>query len=590
MPRIVRDIQLLVNDDDDHLYGYRLSDGTEVRIGTSRPDNASAVVGAAGVYPVKPRIGEILTKAAKIADRLTNENQTVGTTPAAYPNPIDNTVLDIDGATRSITPADNTQHELRFPSRTIVADPDDLSISIPIYINKPIDAFVANKALIGLVLSNTTSVGSNYDQWTFGSDFLRQGRNILRVRSADTIGSANAGNLPFGVSRSRIGTGVDFTQPIQYVGLQFTNMAGIKINIGDVWRSATQRPLFLFGMDATGSPGDEDNFLTVLAPLCRQYGIPGYVTHTHVYEGVSAFGATYLRTKRLVEEWGWEVTGHGWSHGGTEVGRVAPVTLARTSNTVTATFAAAHNIPLNRRFRVCIRDASPSDLNGIFDAYADTTTTIKYTATGVNGSGIAANLYTFMAQVFDVDNATNEVWLTREMADNKREMMALGFAKAAHTFAYPNNSVPELELHKRVCAKAGITIGRGVRGGFVFADQLGIDNPLEFGSYVMDSGSFATRTSTIIAKLESAWARKESFSLYGHYVQDERPLIAAGQTIDLDYPPGSGGNPAPPGGALSGTGGWWYRGQIEAVFRRVVELGFAPVSFSEFARMFGKGV
>lgn len=47
MPRIVRDIQLLVNDDDDHLYGYRLSDGTEVRIGTSRPDNAAAVVGAA---------------------------------------------------------------------------------------------------------------------------------------------------------------------------------------------------------------------------------------------------------------------------------------------------------------------------------------------------------------------------------------------------------------------------------------------------------------------------------------------------------------------------------------------------------------
>lgn len=47
MPRIVRDIQLLVNDDDDHLYGYRLSDGTEVRIGTSRPDNAGAVVGTA---------------------------------------------------------------------------------------------------------------------------------------------------------------------------------------------------------------------------------------------------------------------------------------------------------------------------------------------------------------------------------------------------------------------------------------------------------------------------------------------------------------------------------------------------------------
>ena len=47
MPRIVRDIQLLVNDDDDHLYGYRLSDGTEVRIGSSQPENAAAVVGAA---------------------------------------------------------------------------------------------------------------------------------------------------------------------------------------------------------------------------------------------------------------------------------------------------------------------------------------------------------------------------------------------------------------------------------------------------------------------------------------------------------------------------------------------------------------
>lgn len=46
MPRIVRDIQLLVNDNDDHLYGYRLSDGTEVRIGTSADtDGAAAVVG-----------------------------------------------------------------------------------------------------------------------------------------------------------------------------------------------------------------------------------------------------------------------------------------------------------------------------------------------------------------------------------------------------------------------------------------------------------------------------------------------------------------------------------------------------------------
>jgi hypothetical protein len=46
MSKITRDLQWLT-DDDGHLVGYRLNDGQEVTIGTSRPANAAAVVGAA---------------------------------------------------------------------------------------------------------------------------------------------------------------------------------------------------------------------------------------------------------------------------------------------------------------------------------------------------------------------------------------------------------------------------------------------------------------------------------------------------------------------------------------------------------------
>jgi len=75
MPRIVRDIQLLVNDDDDHLYGYRLSDGTEVRIGTSRPDNAAAVVRAAG-----PRSARgVVSRGASINRSALKEAHSTGT-------------------------------------------------------------------------------------------------------------------------------------------------------------------------------------------------------------------------------------------------------------------------------------------------------------------------------------------------------------------------------------------------------------------------------------------------------------------------------------------------------------------------------
>lgn len=542
-----------------------------------------------------------LAKSAKIAARLTNVGQTVGVTPGGLANPLDNTVVDIDGPTRTFTPSTNALHELRFPlagSLAAVADPVDLSLTIPFYFDKPADNVATNKFLVSVILSNnintTTDASGNgvagsYTQWIFGVDYLRQGRNLLTMRHTDTRGAAGVGNNPPGVGPTDTLGGVDLRLPVQFVSVQATNMAGVKINVGDVWRSAKQAPRFVFTMDANGSPGDETNFLTVLAPLCAEYGVKGAVTWTNVYEGRAAFGPSYLVTKELVERWDWEVFAHGWNHGGTEVGRVAPVTLSRTSNLVTATFlSGAHNIPLNRQFRVAIRDAATGDLNGVFDCSANGASTIQYTAAGVNVAGVSANLYTYMAQVFDTNNDTNYALLYHEMGDNKAEMEALGWRSASHCFGYPNHSVPELTLLKRVCKDAGITIARGVRGGFVFADQLGIDNPFEFGSLMMDSGNFATRTSTIIARLQSAWDRGCSVFMTGHYIVDERPLIAAGTVIDLDYAPGAGGNPNPPAGALSGIGGWWYRGQVEAILKEAKRLGFEPVKFSEFARIAGR--
>lgn len=544
-----------------------------------------------------------LAKSAKIAARLTNVGQTVGVTPGGLLNPLDNLVVDIDGPTRTITPATNALHELRFPLAGPLAgtaDPDDLSYSIPFYFDKPADSLVTNKFLVSVILSNninTTSdtsgngVAGSFTQWIFGVDFLRQGRNLLTMRHVDTRGAAGTGNNHPGAGPTDTNGGADLRLPVQFVSIQVTNFAGVKINHGDLWRSAKQQPRLVFTMDANGSPGDETNFLTVLAPLCKQYGVTGSVSWTNVYEGKATFGPSYLVTKELVEKHDWEVFAHGWSHGGTEVGRVAPVTLSRTSNLVTATFTSgAHGILLNRQFRVSIRDAATGDLNGVFDCSANSTTTVQYTAAGANVTGVTANLYTYMAQVFDTNNDTNAALLFHEMGDNKAEMQAVGWRAASHCFGYPNHSVPELTLLRRVCKEAGITIARGVRGGFVFADQLGIDNPFEFGCLMMDSGNFATRTSTTIARLQSAWARGCSVFLCGHYIVDERPLIAAGAVIDLDYAPGANGNPNPPAGALSGIGGWWYRGQVEAVLAEAIRLGFTPTKFSEFARIAGRGV
>jgi len=70
MSKITRDLQWLT-DDDGHLVGYRLNDGQEVTIGTTRPANAAAVVGAAG---------SVGSKVITIGDSITGEGGGPGVT------------------------------------------------------------------------------------------------------------------------------------------------------------------------------------------------------------------------------------------------------------------------------------------------------------------------------------------------------------------------------------------------------------------------------------------------------------------------------------------------------------------------------
>ena len=537
-------------------------------------DASGSVTGITGplgteVLSINVPADKVLSKYGRTAADICLATQTVGTTTCNHV--LTNEKTRFSTYTRKATPTANTQSELRFPGLSITADPDDLSLSMDVYVDAAVNEFseLGTPPLISVILSNATPLGSNYVQYQFGASYLRQGWNTLKMRAADDVGVASVGNLPFGMSVSKTGTGVDFAQTIQYAAVQMTNLNGVNIYIDQIRRSAKARPMCVLGFDATSSSTNDNIFIDSVAPLFRTAGAAGYVTFTNVYEAVSAGGTTWARIARLVNEYGWEVLNHTWSHGAGEVGRVVVLTSAsRTSNLVTVTFPSAHNITLGKRFKALIAGATPSDMNGVFELTATTSTQATYTANGVDGAGSGTiRLYTFLAQVLSSDTPENRRILAHELSDTAKQMRSAGMGQAANIVAYPNNSVPELTLLSAVCAEAQIDFGRSTRGGFVFVNEFGVDNPLHFGSFVFDSGTYATTTSYIIAKIQSAIARGEHIWLYGHYIQDE---ATAGGPVDLEYAPGAGGNPSPPGGALSGTGGWWYLGQLKRVINEAI--------------------
>lgn len=574
-PRVNEEINW-VTDEDNNVLGFMKDARTFVPIPTVNTDlltgGIALSVGGKSVAVrdlMFPPADSLIAKYGRTAQDICLATTTVGVTTVTHA--LSNERPRFSTYTRKATITAGTLSELRFPGLAITADPDDQSLSIDIYIEQPIGEFseITPNPFIAVNLSNDTPLASNYRQWGFGASYLRQGWNTLKMRAADDIGAVSSGNLPFGVSTTSSGTGCNFALPIQYLAIQFTNMNGHVVHIDQVRRSAKAKPTLVIGFDASGSSSNDNIFVETLAPLFQSYGIKPYVTYTGVYELISAGSTTWNRLVTLQNNWGWDIINHTWSHGAGEVGRSVVLTsLSRTSNLVTATFPSAHNITIGKRFKALINGATPSDMNGIVECTATTTTQVTYTAAGVNGSATGTvNLYTFLAQVLSSDTTENRAILKHELSDVTRALKASGMAKAAHILAYPNNSVPELNLLQAVCDDAGIAYGRSTRGGMVFINEFGVDNPLHFGSWVMDSGTFATRTSTLIAKVNAAIARGEHIWIYGHYIQDE---ATAGGPVDLEYAPGQNGNPAPPGGALSGAGGWWYLGQLKRLFNEAI--------------------
>lgn len=544
-----------------------------------------------------PAADSVLTKYGRQVADIVSPATTVGVTTMTHAPSNERTRF--SAFTRKATPSANTMSELRFPNLSMTLDPDDQSLTIPIYI----DAQVSEKTQLGALFfiavnlsQGGGSLGANFSQWQFGASYLRQGWNLLKMRAADSVGGATSGNLPFGLGRAaNAGTGVNMAAPITYMSIQMTNMSGVNTYIDNPRRSAKAKTTMVLGFDANGADANDNIFVEKVAPLFARFGFKGYCTFTNIYEAISAGGASWQRLVTLQNQFGWEHVNHTWSHGATEVGREATVTITWTAGTLaTVTFSAAHNIPIGKRFKARLIGATPASFNGLQDMTATTTTQVTFPtaeATGGTATG-TITLFTYLAEVFYINDAETRRLLAHELTDNALLMRGAGMGKAANFVAYPNNSVPELNALQAVCTEAGIAFGRSTRGGMIFVDEMGIDNPLHFGSFVWDSGSFATTTSFIIAKINAAVERGEPIWLYGHYIQDEATV---GGPVDLEYPPGSGGNPPPPGGSLSGTGGWWYLGQLERIFTECIGPHVAagriePMTLSQFAQRMGYGV
>lgn len=465
--------------------------------------------------------------------------------------------------------------EIRFASASYTADPTEKALSIDIYLESMPNEFLGgSNPYITVQLSNTTSLGSNYSRWVFDSGYLRQGWNTLKMRQADTVSATSgAGNLPIGCNHpADQGTGFDWTGTGQYVALAFTNMNGQTVHIDQLRRPAKAKPVVVIGFDASGYNATDEVFVTKVAPLFAQYGIKSYCTMTNVYELVYSGSQAWTRIANLHSNFGWDVINHTWSHGATEVGRLLTASSAsRTSNVVTFNTSAAHGLPLNKVIKLALQGGSAGDANVVADCTVTSTTAFTYSAAGADGAITGLKAYSYLSEVINADTAENERLLKHEITDISRVMRANGFSRGVPYMAFPNNSVPHLEVLKRVALDAGIQFGRAYRGGFAFVNELGIDNPLNFGSFVMDSGTSFTRLSTIQAKVQAAIDRGDHIHIFGHFIlDDEDPANSAYAPVDPDYPPSQNGNPNPPSASLTGFGGWWYMSQLRSLIRDTI--------------------
>jgi len=465
--------------------------------------------------------------------------------------------------------------EIRFASASFTADPVEKALSIDVYLESmPSEFLGGSNPYITVQLSNGTSLGSNYSRWTYDAGYLRQGWNTLKFRQADTVSAtAGTGNLPIGCSHpADSGTGFDWTGTGQFFSLTFNNMNGFTVHVDQLRRPAKAKPVVVIGFDASGYNATDEVFVTKVAPLFAQYGIRSYCTMTNIYELVFSGSQAWTRIANLHTNYGWDVINHTWSHGATEVGRLLTASSAsRTSNVVTFNTATAHQLPLNKVIKLSMQGGSAGDANVVADCTVTSTTAFTYSAAGADGAITGLKAYSYLSEVINADTAENERLLKHEITDISRVMRANGFSRGVPYMAFPNNSVPHLEVLKRVALDAGIQFGRAYRGGFAFVNELGIDNPLNFGSFVMDSGTSFTRLSTIQAKVQAAIDRGDHIHIFGHFIlDDEDPANSAYAPVDPDYPPSQNGNPNPPSASLTGFGGWWYMSQLRSLIRDTI--------------------
>jgi len=472
--------------------------------------------------------------------------------------------------------------QLRIQNQAWTLDPTDMLLAIDVYI----PFIVVSPMSINVTIFNSSNYSGVYTEYTFDSGYLRQGWNSLRMWGGDTTGSTGTGTLAAGAGKSNIGGGCNHTAAIGYCEILIQNMNGKSVYIDQARRGAKFTPAIVMGFDATGNNSSDDVFVKTggVAAAMRERGVTGYFTSTQIYDLQYGGSADDVRKDTLYTDYGWDCINHSWSHGATHPGGSRTVTASRTSNVVTLTYAVGQlELPTGSVFYQTVSGATPADVNGRFRSVITSSTTATYTAAGVDGAATGTiKASTLIQDVVTGTDSVSQMIIDMEVGAINKASRMRGFYRGLSLGAWPNNSCGDIVATKTACDKAGVNYFRSAKGRTVKLSEFGVDNQYNFGSIEMGSGVAATTVTTLKNALLGAIGRGEHLWTFGHHVLDETTL---GTSVDLEYPPSSGGNPAPPTTSL--PSGWWYLGSIkrfidEAVLPAVQSDGLLILTPSEW--------
>lgn len=168
---------------------------------------------------------------------------------------------------------------------------------------------VSGSMSLAITLTNATSVGANYVTFTWNLNALRQGWNTLKMWSGETGTTAGSGTLSNGASRSVGGTGVDFTQAIQCIEMNFQNMQARTVWMDEIRSAPRNRVKVIMGFDAS-----EDTIETIAVPLFASHGWLGYITATHIYDMDPTLEHEPWERMQRIYDAGWDIVNHTWNH------------------------------------------------------------------------------------------------------------------------------------------------------------------------------------------------------------------------------------------------------------------------------------